>query len=84
MAPELLLTPLLMKIGLKLRLIRHKAQLDQCQLATKLSLSVAEYSEIENGLCELKTPVLEQLFEVFGLTEEQFFYWQPLEKDYRL
>lgn len=73
-----------MKIGLKIRLLRHKAQLDQFQLATKLNLGVAEYSKIENGLCELKTPVLEQLFQVFGLTEEQFFYWQPTEKDYRL
>lgn len=73
-----------MKIALKIRLLRHKAQLDQCQLATKLNLSVAEYSKIENGLCELKTTVLEQLFQVFGLTEEQFFYWQPLEKDYFL
>lgn len=73
-----------MKIGLKIRLLRHKAQLDQCQLATKLNLSVAEYSKIENGLCELKTTVLEQLFQVFGLTEEQFFYWQPPEKDYCL
>lgn len=73
-----------MKIGLKIRLLRHKAQLDQCQLATKLNLSVAEYSKIENGLCELKTTVLEQLFQVFGLTEEQFFYWQNPEKDYGL
>ncbi|RYE13239.1 MAG: XRE family transcriptional regulator, partial [Sphingobacteriaceae bacterium] len=54
---------------------RHKAALDQFQVASKLAISVAEYSKMESFRKELNPAVLEQLIQVFGLSREAFAAW---------
>lgn len=57
-----------MKLGLKIRLLRHSAKLDQHQAAQKMQISVAEYSRIETGLGKAEDALFDRLVVLFGLS----------------
>lgn len=57
-----------MKLGLKIRLLRHSAKLDQHQAAAKMQISVAEYSRIETGLVKSDDTIFDRLVVLFGLS----------------
>lgn len=57
-----------MKLGLKIRLLRHSAKLDQHQAAQKMQISVAEYSRIETGLDKAEDALFDRLVVLFGLS----------------
>lgn len=57
-----------MKLGLKIRLLRHSVKLDQHQAAEKLQISVAEYSRIETGLDKAEDALFDRLVVLFGLS----------------
>jgi transcriptional regulator with XRE-family HTH domain len=61
-----------MKQSLKIRLLRHRAGLDQYQAAEKLKISVAAYSQIENGRVRAEDAVFESLVSIFGLRQAKF------------
>lgn len=64
-----------MKSSLKIRLLRHLTHLDQHQMADKLNISVADYSQIETGLVKPGDAVFENLIAIFDFGIEQFNSW---------
>ncbi|RYE16309.1 MAG: XRE family transcriptional regulator [Sphingobacteriaceae bacterium] len=57
------------KTGLKIRILRHSAGLDQHQAAEKMEISVAEYSRIETGLTVADDGLFDRLVVLFGLSK---------------
>lgn len=60
-----------MKTGLKIRVLRHRAGLDQHQAAEKLGIGVADYSRLETGLTVAENDLFDRLIVLFGLNEGQ-------------
>ncbi len=61
-----------MKTGLKIRLLRHNINLDQCQMAGKLNISVGTYSRIETGLDKLPINISKGMKDIFGQSVEEY------------
>ncbi len=57
-----------MKIGHKIRILRHSAGLDQHQAAEKMEISVPEYSRIETGLTVADDSLFDRLVILFALS----------------
>lgn len=64
-----------MKLGLKIRTLRHRAGLDQQQAAGKLQISIADYSRIETGLLKADDTLFEAMLALFSIEKEQFNGW---------
>lgn len=64
-----------MKLNLKIRLLRHLTGLDQQQIAAKLHISVADYSNIETGLIKANDAIFENMLAIFNLGRERFNSW---------